>query len=85
MNEVQDESERYGTIFSPLEAHTFNSFIDGACLLDLPMGGRTYTWMNKTSSKMSKLDRFLVSSYVIDALLDLKVIALPHGGQIIFR
>nr|GEU95900.1 RNA-directed DNA polymerase, eukaryota [Tanacetum cinerariifolium] len=59
MNEVRDESEWYGTIFSSSEAHTFNSFIDGAHFLDLPIGGHTYTWMNKTGTKMSKLDRTL--------------------------
>ncbi|GJZ24749.1 ribonuclease H-like domain-containing protein [Tanacetum coccineum] len=79
MNEVQDECERYGTIFSPSEAHTFNLFIDRACLLDLPMGGRIYTWMNNTGTKTIKLDSFLVSSSMIDALPDLKVTALPRG------
>ncbi|PWA76165.1 RNA-directed DNA polymerase, eukaryota [Artemisia annua] len=79
MNEVRDESERYGTIFSRLEAQIFNSFIDDASLVDLPLGGRTYTWMNKAGTKMSKLDRFLVSTSMIDTHPDLKVTALPRG------
>ncbi|PWA62374.1 RNA-directed DNA polymerase, eukaryota [Artemisia annua] len=60
-------------------ADTFNSFIDDASLIDLPLGGRIYTWMNKAATKMSKLDRFLVSTSVMDALPDLKVTALPRG------
>ncbi|GJU78255.1 RNA-directed DNA polymerase, eukaryota, reverse transcriptase zinc-binding domain protein [Tanacetum coccineum] len=76
MNEVHDESERYGTVFSRLEAHTFNSFIDDTCLADLPLGGRSYTWMNKAGTKMSKLDRFLVSNSVMDAFPYLKEVKL---------
>nr|GEU98378.1 RNA-directed DNA polymerase, eukaryota, reverse transcriptase zinc-binding domain protein [Tanacetum cinerariifolium] len=79
MNEVRDESERYGTVFSIVEAQTFNSFIDDAGFIDLPLGGRSYTWMNKAGTKMSKLDRFLVSNYVMDAFPDLKGTALAPG------
>ncbi|GJT28470.1 RNA-directed DNA polymerase, eukaryota [Tanacetum coccineum] len=31
------------------------------CLIDLPLGGYSYTWAHKSASKMSKLDRFLIS------------------------
>ncbi|GKC59183.1 RNA-directed DNA polymerase, eukaryota, reverse transcriptase zinc-binding domain protein [Tanacetum coccineum] len=79
MNEVRDESERYGTMFSQVEDQMFNSFIDDVGLLDLPLEGRSFTWMNKVGTKMSKLDRFLVSNSVMDTFLDLKVIALPRG------
>ncbi|GJS46283.1 RNA-directed DNA polymerase, eukaryota, reverse transcriptase zinc-binding domain protein [Tanacetum coccineum] len=78
MNEFRDKSERYGTMFSRVEAHMFNSFIDDAGLLDLPLGGRLFTWMNKVGTKMSKLDRFLISNSVMDTFSDLKVIALPR-------
>nr|GEZ89529.1 hypothetical protein [Tanacetum cinerariifolium] len=30
-------------------------------LIDLPLGGYSYTWAHKSASKMSKLDRFLIS------------------------
>nr|GEW02237.1 hypothetical protein [Tanacetum cinerariifolium] len=36
-------------------------------LIDLPMGGRMFTWMNKSESKLSKLDRFMVSNNVLIA------------------
>ncbi|GKE47442.1 RNA-directed DNA polymerase, eukaryota, reverse transcriptase zinc-binding domain protein, partial [Tanacetum coccineum] len=30
-------------------------------LVEMPMGGRYFTWMNKVGTKLSKLDRFLIS------------------------
>ncbi|GJY75790.1 RNA-directed DNA polymerase, eukaryota [Tanacetum coccineum] len=31
-----------------------------SCLIDIPLGGYSYTWSHKLASKMSKLDRFLI-------------------------
>ncbi|GKD13249.1 RNA-directed DNA polymerase, eukaryota, reverse transcriptase zinc-binding domain protein, partial [Tanacetum coccineum] len=70
------ESERCGSIFSHSEAHAFDSFIDSSGLSEIPMGGRLYTGMNKTGSKLSKLDRFLLSHDVTTACPDLKAIVL---------
>ncbi|GJX39372.1 putative RNA-directed DNA polymerase, eukaryota, reverse transcriptase zinc-binding domain protein [Tanacetum coccineum] len=61
------------------EAQIYNNFIDNAGLLDLPLEGRSFTWMNKEGTQMSKLDRFLVSSSVMDAFPDLRVTVLPRG------
>ncbi|GJW78508.1 putative RNA-directed DNA polymerase, eukaryota, reverse transcriptase zinc-binding domain protein [Tanacetum coccineum] len=77
-NEVSTESERYGSIFSHSEAQTFNSFIENSGLIKIHMGGRLYTWMNKAGSKLSKLDRFLLSHNVTTACLDLKAIVLDR-------
>ncbi|GJT75775.1 RNA-directed DNA polymerase, eukaryota, reverse transcriptase zinc-binding domain protein [Tanacetum coccineum] len=79
INEVRDESERYGTLFSKVEAQTIISCIDDTGFIDLPLGGRSYTWMNKADTKMSKLYHFLVSNFVMDAFPDLKVTTLAHG------
>ncbi|GKD72978.1 RNA-directed DNA polymerase, eukaryota, reverse transcriptase zinc-binding domain protein, partial [Tanacetum coccineum] len=79
INEVRDESERYDTMFSWVEDQIFNSFNDDESLLDLPLKGRSFTWMNKVGTKMSKLDRFHVSNSVMDTFPDLKVTALPRG------
>ncbi|GJR61793.1 RNA-directed DNA polymerase, eukaryota [Tanacetum coccineum] len=38
-----------------------DSFVALRGLVDLPMEGYSYTWAHKTASKMSKLDRFLIS------------------------
>ncbi|GKB05355.1 putative RNA-directed DNA polymerase, eukaryota, reverse transcriptase zinc-binding domain protein, partial [Tanacetum coccineum] len=48
-------------------------------LLELPLGVRNFTWMNKAGSKMSKLDHFLISQHVTDIFPDVKVMALPRG------
>ncbi|GJQ89521.1 RNA-directed DNA polymerase, eukaryota [Tanacetum coccineum] len=37
-------------------------------LIDLPLEGYTYTWVHKSASKMSKLDRFLISK--VDKIID---------------
>ncbi|GJX52188.1 RNA-directed DNA polymerase, eukaryota, reverse transcriptase zinc-binding domain protein [Tanacetum coccineum] len=45
-------------------------------LVDLPIGGRSFTWMNKACTKLSKLDRFLISEDVTIRLLDVRITAL---------
>ncbi|GKC30787.1 hypothetical protein Tco_1038081 [Tanacetum coccineum] len=37
----------FGTTLNSIEADHFNSFIDSTGLVDLPIGGRSFTWMNK--------------------------------------
>nr|GEZ34035.1 ribonuclease H-like domain-containing protein [Tanacetum cinerariifolium] len=60
LNEVRDEHERLGMNFSKSEAQVFNKFVVDSGLLEMVMGGKSFTWMNKLGTKMSKLD--LVSS-----------------------
>ncbi|GJV26880.1 RNA-directed DNA polymerase, eukaryota [Tanacetum coccineum] len=48
-------------VFNTKGAKTFNTFIAQANLIDLPLEGYSFTWSHKSASKMSKLDRFLVS------------------------
>nr|GEW98647.1 RNA-directed DNA polymerase, eukaryota [Tanacetum cinerariifolium] len=60
-NEVRSEYERFGSIFSPYSARTFNHFIASSGFLDVKMEGYSFTWSHPSASKMSKLDRFLVS------------------------
>nr|GEU92855.1 hypothetical protein [Tanacetum cinerariifolium] len=60
-NEVREESERHGSIFCGRQARLFNDFITNNSLIDIPLGGYNFTWTNKWGTKMSKLDRFLVS------------------------
>ncbi|PWA84778.1 RNA-directed DNA polymerase, eukaryota [Artemisia annua] len=79
LNEVPVESERYGTEFSRSAANVFNTFIDDAHLFEPVLGGHNFTWMNKAGTKMSKLDRFLISQHVMDVFTDVKVTALPRG------
>ncbi|GJV57301.1 RNA-directed DNA polymerase, eukaryota [Tanacetum coccineum] len=60
-NEVQIEQERFSSTFNIQGANAFNNFISLAGLVDLPLGGYSYTWAHKSASKMSKLVRFLIS------------------------
>nr|GEW98552.1 RNA-directed DNA polymerase, eukaryota [Tanacetum cinerariifolium] len=76
LNEVREESERFGSTYSITEAQTFNSFIDNSGLKEMMMGGRFFTRMNKSGSKMSKLDRFLISEEAMDDNSDLKAMML---------
>ncbi|GKD61860.1 RNA-directed DNA polymerase, eukaryota [Tanacetum coccineum] len=59
-NEVRIPSERIGSNFNKRGAAMFNSFIESSCLIDIPLGGYSFTWALKDAGKMSKLDRFLV-------------------------
>ncbi|GJU10022.1 RNA-directed DNA polymerase, eukaryota, reverse transcriptase zinc-binding domain protein [Tanacetum coccineum] len=71
MNSVCNENKRSGSLFSRQDADNFNSFIENSSLIDLPLGGRLFTWMNKAGTKLSKLDRFLISEEVVEALPNL--------------
>ncbi|GJR23342.1 RNA-directed DNA polymerase, eukaryota, reverse transcriptase zinc-binding domain protein [Tanacetum coccineum] len=73
MNVVRNENERSGSLFSRQDADNFNSFIDNSSLIPLPLGGRLFTCMKKAGTKLSKLDRFLISEEVAEALLDVRV------------
>ncbi|PWA36133.1 peptide chain release factor APG3, chloroplastic [Artemisia annua] len=65
-NEVRFASERHGSYFHSLNAAEFNMFIANSQLIDIPLGGYSFTWSDKHASKMSKLDRFLVSQGILD-------------------
>nr|GEX01706.1 RNA-directed DNA polymerase, eukaryota, reverse transcriptase zinc-binding domain protein [Tanacetum cinerariifolium] len=78
MNVVRNEQERYGSSFKSIEADHFNAFIEFTGLIDLPIGERSFTWMNKAGTKLSKLDRFLLSEDVTNLLPDIRIIALDR-------
>ncbi|GJX70697.1 RNA-directed DNA polymerase, eukaryota, reverse transcriptase zinc-binding domain protein [Tanacetum coccineum] len=60
-NEVRDCSERFGSVFNKQGAEVFNNFIANAGLVEVPLGGCSFTWCHRSAKKMSKLDRFLIS------------------------
>nr|GEW70774.1 RNA-directed DNA polymerase, eukaryota, reverse transcriptase zinc-binding domain protein [Tanacetum cinerariifolium] len=72
------KSKCYGSLFSSGDATIFNSFIQDANLLDLPMGGKMFTWMNKAGTKLSKIDRFLILEDVLEAHSDIHVTILDN-------
>lgn len=42
-NEVQDESERFGSQFNQASMRVFNDFIGHLDLVDIPLGGPRFT------------------------------------------
>ncbi|GJS11041.1 RNA-directed DNA polymerase, eukaryota, reverse transcriptase zinc-binding domain protein [Tanacetum coccineum] len=64
-NEVRVKSDRFGSHFNPFGAQRFNSFISDSGLVEVNLGGCHFTWCHKSATKMSKLDRFLVSESVL--------------------
>ncbi|GKE02706.1 RNA-directed DNA polymerase, eukaryota [Tanacetum coccineum] len=60
-NAVRSEEERFGSVFNKFCARSFNQFITSSGLVDVKMEGYSFTWSHPSASKMSKLDRYLVS------------------------
>nr|GEX41401.1 RNA-directed DNA polymerase, eukaryota [Tanacetum cinerariifolium] len=54
-NEVRTQDERYGSNFNAQGAAVFNSFISKGGLVDVPLGGYSFTWSQKSASKMNAL------------------------------
>ncbi|GJY36608.1 hypothetical protein Tco_0421986 [Tanacetum coccineum] len=48
------EQEKFGSSFNYQGARAFNNFISSSSLIDLPLGGYSYTWAHKSASKMNK-------------------------------
>nr|GEY38114.1 RNA-directed DNA polymerase, eukaryota [Tanacetum cinerariifolium] len=60
-NEVCSIDERRGLCFNPSSSRVFDHFISSSGLVDVKLEGYAFTWSHPSGSKMSKLDRFLVS------------------------
>ena len=62
-NDVRCREERrsVNVRHSILDVSHFNSFIGDNSLVDLPLGGRKFTWFKGDGKSMSRLDRFLLS------------------------
>lgn len=77
-NEVRFDTERMGFLFCKYGAKRFNKFINNTELVDLPMGGRKFTRMDKYGTKLSKLDRILVSRHFLSKWPNAQLLALPR-------
>nr|GEZ58185.1 RNA-directed DNA polymerase, eukaryota [Tanacetum cinerariifolium] len=64
-NEVRSADERRGLMFYPSIARCFNNFISSSGLVDIKLEGFSFTWSHHSASKLSKLDRFLVSEGIL--------------------
>ncbi|GJS31327.1 RNA-directed DNA polymerase, eukaryota [Tanacetum coccineum] len=77
-NEVRYKCERFGSVFNAFDANVFNSFIVDSGLVEVVLGGNKFTWCHKSGSKMSKLDRFLVSENLMNAYPNINAITMPR-------
>ncbi|GKA81473.1 RNA-directed DNA polymerase, eukaryota, partial [Tanacetum coccineum] len=66
-NEVRTCNERRGSCFNPYSSRRFDDFIKYSGLVDIRLEGYTYTWSHPSASKMSKLDRFLISDGIFNS------------------
>nr|GFB10170.1 hypothetical protein [Tanacetum cinerariifolium] len=78
-NEVRIASERFGSVFNARQADNFNLFISNLNLIDVPLGGYKFTWTDKWASKMSKLDRYLISECMLDSFPNITGLILEKG------
>ncbi|GKA80527.1 putative ribonuclease H-like domain-containing protein [Tanacetum coccineum] len=77
-NEVRKKNERFGSAFNVQGGNAFNSFIASAGLEEVPLGGCSFTWCHKSASKMSKLDRFLISKSLMSSSTNISAITLDR-------
>jgi hypothetical protein len=77
-----EERKRCGVLSLPTaivdDFSWFNLFIHKLGLLDLPLLGRKYTWVQPNGACMSRLDRMLVSSNWLVEWGDVNLWALPR-------
>ncbi|GJZ98645.1 RNA-directed DNA polymerase, eukaryota, reverse transcriptase zinc-binding domain protein [Tanacetum coccineum] len=77
-NEVRRNEERFGSVFNARGADIFNRFISNASLEEVPLGGSSFTWCHKSATKMSKLNRFLISEGLMMACPGISAITLDR-------
>nr|GEX31496.1 RNA-directed DNA polymerase, eukaryota, reverse transcriptase zinc-binding domain protein [Tanacetum cinerariifolium] len=77
-NEVRFKSDRFGSVFNSQGANAFNSFIANAGLEEIPLGGSAFTWCHKSATKMSKLDRFLISKNLLSTCSNITAVTLDR-------
>ncbi|GJQ95008.1 RNA-directed DNA polymerase, eukaryota, reverse transcriptase zinc-binding domain protein [Tanacetum coccineum] len=77
-NEVRNKTKRFGSVFNVQGANAFNLFISRAGLEEVPLGGCSFTWCHKSATKMSKLDRFLISESLMSSCPNISAITLDR-------
>ncbi|GKB01746.1 RNA-directed DNA polymerase, eukaryota, reverse transcriptase zinc-binding domain protein [Tanacetum coccineum] len=77
-NEVRSKDEQYGSMFNAHSAAAFNLFISSGGLVEVPLGGCSFTWCHKSRQKMSKLDMFLISNGLMGSCSNISAITLDR-------
>nr|GEW96380.1 RNA-directed DNA polymerase, eukaryota, reverse transcriptase zinc-binding domain protein [Tanacetum cinerariifolium] len=82
-NEVRNKSERFRTLFNRHGADVFNHFISNAGLKEVPLEGCSFTWCHRSATKMSKLDRFLISDSLLCSCWYISSITLDRRTEVV--
>ncbi|GJU76320.1 RNA-directed DNA polymerase, eukaryota [Tanacetum coccineum] len=77
-NEVQCSEERWGSVYDRIRANAFNSFISNSGLNDIQLEGYSFIWAHPSATKMSKLDRFLMSNGFLLAFPHISAVCLDR-------
>ncbi|GJS22282.1 RNA-directed DNA polymerase, eukaryota [Tanacetum coccineum] len=77
-NEVRTSEERWGSCFNVQGAASFNSFISNVGLLDIQLERYSFTWAYPSATKMSKLDRFLMTNGFLSAFPYISTLCLDR-------
>ncbi|XP_021995690.1 uncharacterized protein LOC110892858 [Helianthus annuus] len=77
-NAVRFKEERRNSVFKPACASNFNSFIHHMDLMEYNMVGNQFTCVRANGRKLSKIDRFLVSSNLFNKWPEASVRALHN-------
>ncbi|GJW26520.1 RNA-directed DNA polymerase, eukaryota [Tanacetum coccineum] len=77
-NEVRSSDERRGSWFNSASAQAFNHFISVSGLVDVKLEGFSFTWSHPSATKMSKIDRFLVSDGIISLFPSITALCLDR-------
>nr|GEW32371.1 RNA-directed DNA polymerase, eukaryota, reverse transcriptase zinc-binding domain protein [Tanacetum cinerariifolium] len=77
-NEVRSSEKRRGSCFNPYSARRFDHFIHNSGLVDIKLEGYTFTWSHPLATKMSKLNRFLVSDGIYNLFPSITAICLDR-------
>ncbi|GJT89981.1 RNA-directed DNA polymerase, eukaryota [Tanacetum coccineum] len=70
--------ERWGLVYDSIGANAFNSFISNLGLNDIQLEGYSFTWDHPSATKMSKLDRFLMSNGFLSAFPYISAVCLDR-------
>ncbi|GJS88794.1 RNA-directed DNA polymerase, eukaryota [Tanacetum coccineum] len=77
-NEVRSKDERLGSVFNQFSARNFDHFITSSGLVDVKLEGYAFTWSHPSATKMSKLDRFLVTEGIISLFPSITALCLDR-------
>nr|GFA47597.1 RNA-directed DNA polymerase, eukaryota [Tanacetum cinerariifolium] len=77
-NKLRSQEERRGSWFNHASARFFNQFISASSLIDAKLEGYSFTWSHPSTTKISRIDRFLVSEGIVSLFSSITEICLDR-------